>query len=142
MAASKFSSDSDELVADINITPFVDVVLVLLVIFIVMAPVIAKNSIDIKLPKAASSDGPKTKTLGITVNQQGQILIDGVATDYLSLETRVKTELMTDPELQAVISADGSTAHRDVVRAIDWLKRAGIVKFAVQVEKSENPDTP
>lgn len=136
MAAGKFNSESDELISDINVTPFVDVVLVLLVIFIVTAPVLARNALGIKLPVSTTSDPVKSRTLGITVTRLGKVLLDGEEVDYAALENGVKSALKQDPDTQAIIAADDAAFHRDVVQAIDWLKRAGIEKFAVEVQKS------
>ena len=68
MAASSESQNNELLISAINVTPFVDVVLVLLVIFMVTAPIIAKDMIAVKLPKTETSDGKGRSTLGVAVN--------------------------------------------------------------------------
>lgn len=129
--------ESDDLVAEINITPFVDVVLVLLVIFIVTAPALVKDVINIKLPKAASADGSKIETIGIAVNASGQILLNGQVADKAAVQGFIRETLRTNPQAQAVLSADRDAKHGDVVTAIDWVKEAGIDRFAIQIEKSK-----
>ena len=81
MASDLFSSgteEDDRPISAINVTPFVDVVLVLLVIFMVTAPLLMQESIGIHLPKAASSDRKLTSKMGVAVTRQGQILLNGV----------------------------------------------------------------
>ncbi|HTG01874.1 MAG TPA: biopolymer transporter ExbD [Nitrospirota bacterium] len=138
MASDLFSSNNDtndEPISSINVTPFVDVVLVLLVIFMVTAPLLMQDSIGIRLPKAMSSDRQLTSKLGVAVTRQGQILLNGVLASPEAITARVRESLANDPETQALISADGDARHADVVRAIDLVKSAGISRFAIQIEK-------
>jgi biopolymer transport protein ExbD len=131
------STDDDALISDINITPFVDVVLVLLVIFIVTAPALVKDTLGIKLPKAASADGSSMETLGVAVTRQGQILLNGTIATEEAITAAVKAALAKNPEAQAIIAADGEARHADVVRAIDLVKGAGMNRFALQIERPE-----
>lgn len=124
-------------ISEINVTPFVDVVLVLLVIFMVTAPALLKDNIGLQLPKAGSADSKKIVTLGVAVNKQGQILLNGVTTTREALEAEVKQTLSRNPETQAIIAADADARHGDVVRAIDWIKSAGLSRFAIQIQKED-----
>lgn len=140
MAAQLSSSqDSDDpgLVSSINITPFVDVVLVLLVIFIVTAPMLVKDILELKLPKAASGDGQMLQTLGVAINQNGNFLLNGQLVDEEALKDAARTALSSNPEAQAIIAADEGVVYGRVVRAIDILKQAGLNRFAVQIEKEK-----
>jgi len=139
MAGPKLPSQNDDsgLMSDINVTPFVDVVLVLLVIFIVTAPALVKDTIGIKLPKASKTDGSVTETLGVAITAQGQILLNGKMTDPASFQLAVVEALKKNPNVQAIISADRDTKHSDLVHAIDLLKSAGLNRFALQVLKEE-----
>ncbi len=135
---SNFSSnteDNNEPISSINVTPFVDVVLVLLVIFMVTAPLLMQDSIGIHLPKATSSDRKLTSKMGVAITRQGQILLNGVLASPETVTARVRESLQKDPETQALISADGDARHADVVRAIDLIKSAGMSRFAIQIEK-------
>lgn len=131
------STEEDTLMSDINITPFVDVVLVLLVIFIVTAPALVKDTIGLKLPKAASADGSSVETIGLAVTRQGQILLNGVIATEEAVVAAVKSALEKDVNAQAIVAADGEARHADVVRAIDLLKRSGMNRFALQIEKEK-----
>jgi biopolymer transport protein ExbD len=125
-------------IAAINVTPFVDVVLVLLVIFMVTAPLIMKDVIGIRLPRAAAGDGRKVTTLGVAINRNGTVLLNGTIVGRQEVAAEVKRAMAGNPEVQAVISADRETRHGDVVRAIDWIRSAGLSRFAVQIERETN----
>ncbi len=137
MAVNLPSAQEEEgLISEINVTPFVDVVLVLLVIFIVTAPAMVKETLGIKLPKAASADGSALETLGVAVTRQGQILLNGTIATEAALTEAVRAAVAKNPESQAIIAADAEARHADVVRAIDLVKRAGLNRFALQIESS------
>jgi biopolymer transport protein ExbD len=131
------STDDDRLISDINVTPFVDVVLVLLVIFIVTAPALVKDTLGIKLPKTSAADGSAIETLGIAVTRQGQILINGVMATEEAVTAAVRDAVGKNPLTQAIIAADADARHADVVRAIDLVKSAGLNRFALQIERLE-----
>ncbi len=131
------SSEDSGIISSINITPFVDVVLVLLVIFMVTAPMLVKDILEIKLPKTLTGDGKMMQTLGVAVNKDGNILLNGQITDEEGLRVAAQEALGKDPESQAIISADVEAAYGKVVRVIDILKTNGVERFAVQIEKEE-----
>lgn len=129
------ANDSDG-INEINITPFVDVVLVLLVIFMVTAPVMLKDSLKVKLPKTLSSDlSKKSSSVGIAITKEGQVLLNGELVEQDGFEERLRNYAKTAPDTQFLISADTEAKHGDVVRVIDRLKRNGLESFALQVEK-------
>lgn len=142
MAGSKFDPNNlGEGINDINITPFVDVVLVLLVIFMVTAPVMIKENLKVKLPKTLTSDlNSKSLTVGVAITKEGQILLNSKILGEYELEnefTRLEKEA---PETHFLISADVDSRHGDLIKVIDNLKRHNLNQFALQVEKikSEN----
>ena len=120
---------------EINITPFVDVVLVLLVIFMVTAPMMMKDVIGLSLPKSSSSQAQSIGPLSISVTKTGQFLLFGELVDEGTLKDKVSGEKAKDSNVQAVISADVDARHGDVVRALDIVKSSGVENFAIQVEK-------
>ena len=122
---------------DINITPFVDVVLVLLVIFIVTAPMMMKDVIGIKLPRAAKAEAQNQGPLALSVTKSGQLLYFGELLDEALIRKKISDEVNKNNEVQAIISADGEARHQDVVRALDLLKTQGVQNFAIQVEKQK-----
>ena len=129
------SQDHDEAIADINITPFVDIILVVLIIFMVTTPIIMQPSINVQLPKAASGDQTTATQLNIAISSAGSIMLNGKATDEENLSIETKRMVETQPELQAIIAADQATAHGRVVGVIDVVKAAGVRKFAISIDK-------
>ena len=127
--------ENSEMISSINVTPFVDVVLVLLVIFMVTAPLIAKDILNLRLPKTESGDGKSMSTLGVAINRQGLVLLNGTPISDEELTAQVKKALAENAETQAIVSADEEVNYGRVVRAIDLIKSAGLNKFSIQVER-------
>lgn len=137
---SQSDSESTQVMSGINITPFVDVVLVLLVIFMITAPALVKEMIDIKLPKTSTSDGQVLQTLGIALNKEGNILLNGQLTDEENLKKSLLDELKKTQDVQAIISADVEVSYGKVVKLIDLIKTTGVEKFAVQIEQEKKKE--
>lgn len=139
MAGASFDlngdSESSNVITGINITPFVDVVLVLLIIFMITAPALVKEVMDIRLPKTSTGDGQVMQTLGVAINKDGNILLNGQITDEEGLKAAVKSTLAQAQDAQAIISADTEVSYGRVVKVMDLLKSSGLEKFAVQIER-------
>src|SRR6185295_8366928 len=128
MAAS--ASNGDEEIVGINVTPLVDVVLVLLVVLMVTAGYIASKAIPVDLPKAATGES-MTKTLAISLDQFGKLYLDGTATNEAELHVRVAATKKAQPDVRAVIAADGRVPHARVVQLIDLLRQEHVNEFAL-----------
>jgi biopolymer transport protein ExbD len=133
--ASQASSSADETISGINVTPLVDVVLVLLVVLMVTATYLASKAIPVDLPAAATGE-VSAAPLSVSVDRDGKLYLDGTPLDEPELAKRVRARRKSDPELRAVIAADGAVSHRLVVRVIDLLRRENVIRFAINV----NPD--
>ena len=121
-------------ISDINVTPLVDVVLVLLIIFMVTAKLIVARGIDIESPKTASGSEVKS-TLAVTVDKDGDVYIRGTKyTDRKLAIAEVEKAWSSNPKVQAIISADRRVPHGDVMRAIDIVKQGKVTKFALTSE--------
>jgi biopolymer transport protein ExbD len=138
MAGLDPAQDESGLMSSINITPFVDVTLVLLIIFIVTAPMLVKDVLDLRLPKTSVSDGQAAQTLGLAINRDGNFLLNGTLADEDTLKTAVEAALVSNPAVQGIIAADLEVPYGRVVKLIEILKLAGLERFAVQIEKSES----
>ena len=136
MAFSSNENDQ-EAMTEINITPFVDVVLVLLVIFMVTAPMMIRSAMELKLPSAENTDQVEKQTLGITILKSGNIMLNGVLISPVDLESEIKSSLKKDPQTQVIIIADKMATHGMVIELIDRVKGAGALNFAFQVEKKK-----
>lgn len=133
--AGKASGGNEEPISDINIVPFVDIILVVLIIFMVTAPVLLKPSINVNLPKSGSGDNTSPSELSITITAKGDVSLNGKATDEAALSTYSKELVGKNPEVQAIISADKDVTHGRVVTIIDSIKSAGVKKFAITIDK-------
>jgi biopolymer transport protein TolR len=141
MASSSVYKDGDtEVIADINVTPLVDVVLVLLVIFMVTAPIIAGRGISVNAPATVSGDSVATP-LQVTLTKDGKIYVKGVLqADYEAARSALAGHRKQDPDIKAIIAADAEVPHGEVMKAIDSVKRADITKFALASKKPEKTD--
>ena len=121
---------------EINITPLVDVALVLLVIFMVTATYIVAESISVDLPKAATGENVVT-TLAITIDGKGDIYVDDVKTALPDLGRKVATAHAGNKEVRAVIAADRGIDYGLFVRVVDTVRAAGVDKFAMNVAEED-----
>jgi biopolymer transport protein ExbD len=90
----------------------------------------------------ASGDGQATQILGVAVNRDGQILLNGIIVDEETLRKSAQEVLATNSEAQAIIAADVEVAYGKVVKVIDVLKSSGLHRFAVQIEKEQVKESP
>ncbi len=134
MAGGNFNDD-DGAISEINIVPFVDIILVVLIIFMVTTPLIMKPSINVNLPKSSSGDKTEASKLSIGIAKDGTINLNGQPTSLEELTKYSQDMLTTQPDVQAIISADKDIAHGDVVSVIDAIKSAGVKKFAITIDK-------
>ena len=132
MSTGGFNSD-DEMISGINVTPLVDVVLVLLVVLMVTATYVASRSIPVDLPRAATSEATAS-VLAIALDRDGTLYLDGAKVSMALLRERVRQARLRDPEVRAIIAADEQTRHGRVVVAIDMLRQEGVSRFAINVE--------
>ncbi len=127
------TSEDEGIIATINITPLVDIFLVLLIIFMITSSVIDQREIKVSLPKAAHAGGEAPKASGMIIDKDGQIYLDGQAADSLQVDAALRRDISETPDYQVLISADQDLAYRYVVRAIDIVRGAGISKYALKV---------
>jgi biopolymer transport protein TolR len=129
------SDDDDDLISGINVTPLVDIVLVLLIIFMVTATYIVRAAIDVDLPRAAHGGEPVGTVLAVVVTRSNEVYLDGVRVQEEDLVRRTKEAVAKDGDARVVISADRAALHGAVVHVIDLVKGAGATRFAIHVEK-------
>jgi biopolymer transport protein ExbD len=122
-------------IVGINVTPMVDVVLVLLIIMMVSATYIVSQSLKVELPKTASSDETVSKTYVVTVTKEGNYYFNDKPITQSALQTELRAAHAASKEANLVITADEDAHHGKVVHVIDLAKVEGITKFAINVEK-------
>ena len=122
------------MISGINVTPLVDVVLVLLIILMVSSTYIVAQSLKVQLPKAHATDGTAEKPSTVPLLKNGSLRFnDQDATDSQIAEG-LKKAAEADPETNLVVSADKEVQHGRVVHVLDLAKLAGITKFAINVQ--------
>jgi len=134
--------DSGGMISDINVTPLVDITLVLLIVFMITVPSIVNNpSIKVELPKAASGDDTLKSTLALTLQKESAggytLYMNGEKTDEAALRTQVPGLLSKNKNLQAIIAADKGIAYGDVVHIVDLVKTLGVAKFALNIDSTQ-----
>lgn len=128
--------DEDDLITAINVTPLVDIVLVLLIVLMVTSSYLVNKAINVELPKAATGE-TTAPTMSISIDVDGKLYLDGASIDEEKLQRRIKAAYSKDPEVKAVISADGRVQHAKVVTVIDVLRREKVTKFAINTSPLE-----
>ena len=129
------ANDEMTSISEINVTPFVDVVLVLLVIFMVTAPMLVREQMNVNLPKAQTGEKSAAQAIAIVITKDGAVTLMDKPIQMDQIEDAIKAIVAKNPDGQAVISADTDTKHGDVVRVMDLIKKAGLTKFAIQIEQ-------
>jgi len=130
-------SSDDDLITSINVTPLVDVVLVLLIVLMVTSSYLVSKSINVELPKAATGE-TATPTMSISIDQEGKLYLDGSPILEDALQQRIRASYLKDKDVKAVISADGRVQHQRVVTVIDTLRRENVTKFAINTSPIED----
>lgn len=137
MAGTSASSRSRGGIVGINVTPMVDIVLVLLIIMMVSATYIVSQSLKVELPKTASSDDTVSKTYVVTITKDGDYLFNDKAVSKADLPAILRGAKAESKDLNLVITADEQARHGNVVGVIDAAKVEGITKFAINVEAKQ-----
>jgi biopolymer transport protein TolR len=129
--------EDDDGITGINVTPLVDIMLVLLIIFMVTASYIVKPSIEVDLPKAASGGDTLDTTLSLVLAKDGSLFLNGEATTREAIAARCKEVAAKDPKAQAIIAADNAALHGQVVSLIDLIRVNGVLKFAINIQPQD-----
>ena len=128
--------DDEEIISSINITPLVDIFLVLLIIFMIISSVLDQQEIKINLPKAAHAGSEAPKASGLVMDKNKNMFLDGVPSDSAQVMAQLRNAVEKDPDHQVLIAADQDVAYREVVRLIDMVRGSGIVRYALKVVRS------
>ena len=133
--AGTSQSDSDDEITGINITPLVDIMLVLLIIFMVTANFANKKAINVDLPKAATGeDSRKARSIGIMVDKESRIYLDGTLLESDAFRAKVREIKNANSIVSALIAADKVTPHGTVIHIIDLLRLEGIESFSLNID--------
>ena len=132
------SGDDEDIIAGINVTPLVDIILVLLIIFMVTTSYIVKAQIEIDLPKAASGQSEVKETAALQIDAEGKYYLDGEAMTLEQIGSWAKKAKAENPEIRAIIAADKKVEYEKVVDLIDTIKVNGVDKFALNIVRKDS----
>lgn len=128
-------SEQDGVVTGINVTPLVDIMLVLLIVFMVTAHFVADSGLKINLPKAATTEASSTASLTVTMDNAGRIHLLDTEVDLNGLKANLAREAGINPGVRVTLAADQSLPYRDIVAVLDLIKQAGVTRVALASEK-------
>ena len=122
------------IIAEINVTPLVDIMLVLLIIFMLTAHLIARQAIEIELPRASQSTALTPTILAITLKADGALFLNDRPVTPAALRDAIRATVARDPKAQAIVAGDKRVSHGRVVWVLDTVKALGITQFAIQID--------
>lgn len=133
----KKAGKREHLISDINIAPFTDVILVLLIIFMITTPLITQPGIKVELPDSRSSETETNKGIHVMITSSGNFYLDEKKVTLDEMKDLVSRRIQNDSEEPVIVKADRQVQYDNVVRAIDTCKQAGAKRFALAVEKKD-----
>jgi len=134
-----FHNEEEEIISGINVTPLVDIMLVLLIIFMLISSFVNISAIEVDLPHAASASEAKSLSVSILISKDGNYYVAGKKTTGLEdVKSILKLKKREAKEIQTIISADNKVRHEKVVELIDMIRELKIYKFAINVEYQGN----
>ncbi len=119
--------------AEINITPFTDVVLVLLIIFMIATPFIYQSSMNVQLPQASKTE-ETTRDIIVTINSRGEVFLDNAKMDLNALKTRLSSAVRSKPNTSVIINGDKNVRYDSVIQVMDILTQAGVKNPGLGIE--------
>ena len=122
-----------KIMAEINITPFTDVVLVLLIIFMIATPFIYQSSMNVQLPQASKTE-ETTRDLIVTINSRGEVFLDNARMDLNSLKTKLLSAVRSKPNTSVIINGDKNVRYDSVIQVMDVLTQAGVKNPGLGIE--------
>lgn len=122
------------IIAEINVTPLVDIMLVLLIIFMLTANLIVRQVIEVELPKGSRSTTMKATPLAITLQRDGAIFLNDKPTTPDALRAAIAAAVATDARTQVVIAGDKAVAYGRVAWVLDLVQSLKVTSFAIQID--------
>ena len=128
---------ADDIMAEINITPFTDVVLVMLIIFMIITPVIIKKGINVNVPKANTSRPEQNKFCTISIDAQGSVFFDEKKVSVGELRGLVEPRVKINPEVVVKINGDKSIKYDVVMKIMDAARAAGAARYMLVAKRTK-----
>lgn len=137
MGGGAQQGDDDEIITAINVTPLVDIVLVLLIILMVTASYIASKAIPMDLPTGDTAEDGPPRTLTVSIDQEGKVYVDAEEVTWEQLRSQAQGFADQESEPRAVIAADRRVSHGEFIRIVDLLRSVGITRYAINVNPQD-----
>ncbi|MDR1926262.1 MAG: biopolymer transporter ExbD [Endomicrobium sp.] len=118
-------------ISEINITPFTDIVLVLLIIFIITTPMLMQSGIKVSLPKTQVADNENISNIEVVIVKEGYVYIEGKQIHSSNIEDVVRELVVSHPDKSIVIKGDKDVQYEHIIQFMDKAKKAGTIKFAL-----------
>ncbi len=135
--ASAAGAEDEDGITSINITPLVDVFLVLLILVMISSSLLEHREIPVSIPKAAHAGEEAPKASGLSMTLDKKVFLDGLASDSAQVTAMLREKVSRDSTHQVLIAADQGLPYQDVVRLLDWVRGAGVHKYALKVSRQE-----
>ena len=124
-------------VAEIQMTPLIDMVFILLIFFVVTTSFVAETGIGIERPRAGSSESLPRESVTVAVRADGQIVLGGQEVGLFSVRPHLERRIRNQPGVSAVIVADRTVPVERIVRVMDEIRAAGVLDIALATERKE-----
>ena len=124
----------DDIIGDINVTPLVDISLVLLIIFMATATLLVNPSIKVDLPKAKTGEATNVSDIAIVIDKNNNLYFNGTPVTEEELRAKIREIQKKGKIPEVIISADKDVKHGYFVHILDLIKQEGVKKFAINVE--------
>jgi biopolymer transport protein ExbD len=128
-------SDDSNLVTGINVTPLVDITLVLLIIFMVTATFISEQALQVHLPKVVKEEKAPQPALVVTLGLNGELKFNQKDIDLAGLTDQMRDETSGNPEVQVILKADKDIPYEKLAQVLDSLKLGGVQKVALAMDR-------
>ncbi len=129
------TDDADGPITGINVTPLVDVVLVVLIIFMATAPMIARRAIKVDVPKVSKSDKTATEAIAVALDGKRQLTLAGKPATLDELKKLLSAAIALKPDQAVTLSADKTLPYGDIAELLDTVRSAGVKKVGLEVQR-------
>ncbi|MBI5243318.1 MAG: biopolymer transporter ExbD [Elusimicrobia bacterium] len=128
------ANGEESAITGINVTPLVDIILVVLIIFMATAPLIHNRAIKVDLPKAAQHEKTSTEALSIVFNSRREITLAGRSVSPGELDRTLRSLSAASPDIHVSLRADKSIPYGEIIGLLDVVRGAGVRKIGLEVK--------
>lgn len=130
----KSLSESPGPITDINVTPLVDIILVVLIIFMATAPLIHRRAIKVDVPEAKHQERAEVEVLEVTFNKTRELYVEGRAVSRRELSDSLKALFEATPDMRVLVSADEMIPYGEIIGLLDLIRGTGLRRVSLEVK--------